>query len=236
MGLKPQDSIFQSIGEDLTSSSEILAVQPTTAHEADREYHHSLHDFWELFGSFIAIFQRRIVPFGSESRCNEFNQMWHEQFSGKFIFIEIIWTLFYQLWMSSKVGRSNNMRLIQFGAKKETNAHQKRFAILTVFTIKFKHCFIIQSTRMSFDSSLRTSASPHPSLSGKWFWFVPKTNFPAPNKRKPFSRFFSRGAIPQWGTIFCLLIIKIYLVYFIWTHSTHIHPSSYAALKSAHKK
>jgi hypothetical protein len=41
MGLKPRRSIFQSIRRDLDSSTEHLAVYPTTAQNNDSEFHHS---------------------------------------------------------------------------------------------------------------------------------------------------------------------------------------------------
>jgi len=42
MGLKPQDSIFQSIGEDLTFSPEQLAVQAIDLQQTDHELHQSI--------------------------------------------------------------------------------------------------------------------------------------------------------------------------------------------------
>jgi len=161
--------------------------------------------------------------------------MWHEQVSGEFVLIAIIWSLFNHFWVYSKVKIHSTKHETHSVWNKETNALQKTVCNSQFLRPNLNKYFIEQCTTKSFDFSLRICASPPPSLSGKWFWFVPKRNFPAPNTRRPFSRFFTRCAIHPRGTIFYLLIIKIYLVYFIWTHSIHFYLSSFSALKSAHK-
>ncbi len=84
-----------------------------------------LHDFCELLLTFSAIFQALFVQVGWDSRCNEFDQMWHEQVSGEFVLIAIIWWIFDHLWMYSKVKIHRAKHETHSVWNKETNELQK---------------------------------------------------------------------------------------------------------------